>query len=107
MYCTKQKIKFKYYVSGHYSLSCFYLKTPSCLYYKTQVSETGFYLRPQENLLSWAQTREIVPISGDVERIHLRNAVLCNINRTVFLDKNMTMDNVQKHNICTKDYVPF
>jgi hypothetical protein len=25
--------------------------------------------------------------------------VLCNINRTVFLDKDRTMDNVQKYNI--------
>jgi hypothetical protein len=30
----------------------------------------------------------------------LRNVVL-KINRTVFLDKDKTMDNVQKHNICT------
>jgi hypothetical protein len=30
----------------------------------------------------------------------LRNLVFWNINRTVFLDKNRTMDNVQKHNIC-------
>jgi hypothetical protein len=31
----------------------------------------------------------------------LRNVVLCNINRTMFLDKDRTTDNVQKHNICT------
>jgi hypothetical protein len=31
----------------------------------------------------------------------LRNAVYCNINRKVFLDKDRTMDNVQKHNIYT------
>jgi hypothetical protein len=30
----------------------------------------------------------------------LRNAVLCNINRAVLLDKDRTMDNVQKDNIC-------
>jgi hypothetical protein len=30
-----------------------------------------------------------------------RNFVL-KINRTVFLDNDRTMDNVQKHNICTK-----
>jgi hypothetical protein len=30
-----------------------------------------------------------------------RNVVFCNINRTVFLDKDRTIDNVQKHNICT------
>jgi hypothetical protein len=27
---------FKYYVSGHYSAFCFYLKTLSCLYFKIQ-----------------------------------------------------------------------
>jgi hypothetical protein len=31
----------------------------------------------------------------------LRNVVFWKINRTVFLDKERTMDNVQKHNICT------
>jgi hypothetical protein len=31
----------------------------------------------------------------------LRNVVFCNINRTVFLDKDRTMDNVQKHNNST------
>jgi hypothetical protein len=32
----------------------------------------------------------------------LRNAVFPKINRTVFLDKDRTMDDVQKHNICKK-----
>jgi hypothetical protein len=31
----------------------------------------------------------------------LWNVVFCNINRMMFLDKDRTMDNVQKHNICT------
>jgi hypothetical protein len=31
----------------------------------------------------------------------LRNVMFCKINRTVFLDKDRTMDNVQKHNIYT------
>jgi hypothetical protein len=31
----------------------------------------------------------------------LRNVVFWKINRTVFLDKDRTMDSVQKHNICT------
>jgi uncharacterized membrane protein (Fun14 family) len=30
-----------------------------------------------------------------------RNVVFRKINRTAFLDKYRTMDNVQKHNICT------
>jgi hypothetical protein len=37
----------EYYVSGHYASSCLNLKTPSCLYYKTQLSETGSCLRLQ------------------------------------------------------------
>jgi hypothetical protein len=28
--------QYKYYVSGHYPSSCLYLKTPSCLFFKTQ-----------------------------------------------------------------------
>jgi hypothetical protein len=44
-----------------------------------------------ENLLSWAQSVELVPIS----------VVFCNIKRTVFLHKDRMMDNVQKYNICT------
>jgi hypothetical protein len=37
------------------------------------------------------------PVTGIALPFSLR---LWNINRTVFLDKNRTMDNVQKHNIC-------
>jgi hypothetical protein len=33
----------------------------------------------------------------------LRNVMFCNINRTVFLDKDRMMDNVQKHNMYTND----
>jgi hypothetical protein len=40
----------------------FLSKTPSFLYFKYNVSETGFYLRLQD-LLRWAQSIEIVPIS--------------------------------------------
>jgi hypothetical protein len=50
---------YKYYVVGHYSSSYLYLKTTSCLFFKTQRF------------------------------------------RTVFLDKNRTMENFQQHNICT------
>jgi hypothetical protein len=32
--------------------------------------------------------------------------VFCNIKRAVFLDENWTMDNVQKHNICTNVLSP-
>jgi hypothetical protein len=33
-------------------------------------------------------------------KFSLRNVVFCNINMTVFLDKDRMMDNVQKYNIC-------
>jgi hypothetical protein len=29
-------LQYKYYVSEHYPSSCLYLKTPSCLFFKTQ-----------------------------------------------------------------------
>jgi hypothetical protein len=32
----------------------------------------------------------------------IRNVVFCNMNIMVFLDKDRTTDNVQKHNICAK-----
>jgi hypothetical protein len=31
------------------------------------------------------------------------DVVFCNINRTVILDKERTMDSVQQHNICNKE----
>jgi hypothetical protein len=39
--------KYKYYVSGHYSSSCFYLKHRPVYISKHNVSETGFCLRLQ------------------------------------------------------------
>jgi hypothetical protein len=33
---TSFQAKYKYYVSGHYPLSCLYLKTPSCLFFRIQ-----------------------------------------------------------------------
>jgi hypothetical protein len=46
---------------------------------------------------------------GQLSRFHLKtetesslqNDVFWKLNRTVFLDKDRTMDNVQQHNICT------
>jgi hypothetical protein len=49
--------------------------------------------------VDWAQLSRFY-LKTDTES-SLRNVVFCNINRTVFLDKDRTMDNVQKHNICT------
>jgi hypothetical protein len=49
----------KYYISGHYPSSCFYLKH--------NVLETGFSLRLQVDLLSWTQSVELGHIS---EHLH-------------------------------------
>jgi hypothetical protein len=43
----KRKLKYQYYVSGHYPSSCLYLKTVLFIFSKHNVSETGFYLRLQ------------------------------------------------------------
>jgi hypothetical protein len=73
---------FRYCVPGNYPLSCFYFETHN-------VSETGFCLRllveptqlgPIERASPWAEN----PVSE----------TLCVLN------KNRTMDNVQKQNYC-------
>jgi hypothetical protein len=38
------------------------------------------------------------------KRLVYTNNIKCNITRAVFLDKDRTMDNVQKHNICNAQY---
>jgi hypothetical protein len=66
-------------------------KTPSCVYLKTHnVSETGFCLRLQ------VKPTQLGPIDRASPCLSLRKAVFLNKNRTV-LDKNRTIDNVQKH----------
>jgi hypothetical protein len=49
--------------------------------------------------IDWAQLSSFY-LKTETES-SLRNVVFCNTNRTVFLDKDRTMDNFQKHNICT------
>jgi hypothetical protein len=49
--------------------------------------------------IDWAQLSRFY-LKTETE-YSLRNVVLWKINKTVFLDKDRTMDNVQKHNICT------
>jgi hypothetical protein len=100
---------YKCYVPVHYPSSCLYVKTPSCLYYKTtfrRLDSVSF----RWNLLSWAQS-EIGASSIDwaqLSRFYLKTEtkfslrnVFCNRNRRVFLDKGRTIDNIQKYNICT------
>jgi hypothetical protein len=68
---------------------------------KAYVSETGNVSVFRWNLLSWAQSIELVPIFGpeDGDRIQsLKNFVL-NYKQDVVLDENRTMGNVQKHNV--------
>jgi hypothetical protein len=48
--------------------------------------------------IDWAQQSRF-NLKTETE-LGLRNTVFCNINRTVFLDKDRTMDSAQKHNIC-------
>jgi hypothetical protein len=88
---------YKYYVSGHYPSSCLYLKTRYCLFFKTQRFGDRI-LSPSSGLVLWIGTswgftwrRRQNPVSE----------TLCfeKIKRAVFLDKDRTMDNVQKHNI--------
>jgi hypothetical protein len=58
-------ILYKYYVTGHYPSSCFHLKHRPVYISKHNVSETGFSLRLQVNVFSWAQSMELVSIFGD------------------------------------------
>jgi hypothetical protein len=63
---------------------------------KHYVSETGFCLRPQANLLCWAQSIELIPIGI--------NSVLRK-KQDGFLDKDKTMDNVQEHSNHTSNTI--
>jgi hypothetical protein len=73
---------------------------------KQNISETAFCLRLQAkptseigtNSIDWAQLIRFY-LKTEAES-RLRNVVSYNIKRTVFLDKERTMDHVQKHNIC-------
>jgi hypothetical protein len=66
---------------------------------KHNVSETGFCLRLQ---VKHTTQLDLIDRASPYLRSGLRNVVFCKTNRTVFLDKDRTMDNVQKHNIYTK-----
>jgi hypothetical protein len=74
---------FKHYVFGHYPPSCLYLKSVLFIFQNTAFWILDSVSVFRYNLLSWAQMIELVPVSGQI------------------LDKDKTMDNVQKHNICT------
>jgi hypothetical protein len=91
-------------------MSCLYLKHRPVYFSRHDVTEIGFRFALQVNLLSWAQSIELVSVSEDraqVSRFYLktetessfRNVVFWKINRTMFLDKDKMMGNVQKYNI--------
>jgi hypothetical protein len=75
----------KYYVLGPYPSSCLYLETSSCLFFRTQ-HFGDWILSP-----SSGNTYSVGPVS---------ETLFWKINRRVFLDKDRTMDKVQKCNIC-------
>jgi hypothetical protein len=75
------------YVSGHYSSSCFYQKHRPVYISKHSFPETGLYLRLQ------AKPTQLNQI--DRASLYKEDGVL---------NKNRTMDNVQKHNICALKY---
>jgi hypothetical protein len=93
--CLGQKVEntilFKYYISGHYPSSCFYLKHRPVYISKHNVSEAGFCLGLQ------IKPTQVGPIDRASPCLRkesgLWNAVFWNINRT--------MNNAQKRNICT------
>jgi hypothetical protein len=58
-----------------------------------------FGLEIRTSSIEWAQLSRFY-LKTETEP-SLRNVVFWNINRKVFLDKDRTMGNVQKHNICT------
>jgi hypothetical protein len=69
---------------------CLDLYTPSWCWYRCPEIGTSS--------VDWAQLIRFY-LKTETES-SLRNVVFWNINRTVFLDKDRTMENVQKHNIC-------
>jgi hypothetical protein len=81
---------YNYYVFGHYPSSCLCLKTQCYLFFSG--------LEIGTNSIDWAQLSRFY-LKAETES-SLRNVVYWKINRTVFLDKDRTMDNVQKHNSC-------
>jgi hypothetical protein len=79
---------YNYYVLGHNLSSCFF-------YLKQHFR--GWILSPSsgKNLLSWTQSIQLVPVSGeDGERIQ-------SPKHSFKLKRKNRMDNVQKHNNCT------
>jgi hypothetical protein len=79
--------QYKYYVSGHYPSSRFYLKHHPLCISKHNVSESGFSLRLQVKPTSLSPLDGASHTSGDRRQeteSSLRNVVFRNTNRKVF-----------------------
>jgi hypothetical protein len=70
---------------------------------KHNVSETGFCLRLHVKPTQLGPLDRASPYLrlGIETESNLRNIMFWKLNRTVFLDIDWTMDNIQKHNIYT------
>jgi hypothetical protein len=96
--------RFRYFVFGRYSSSCFYLKQRYVCISKHNIVDTGFSPRLQVKPI-WAQSTELDPIFGpeigDGYRIQSPKRCVLKLKQDVVLHKNKTLGNIQKHNICT------
>jgi hypothetical protein len=93
---------------NHHPSACFYLKTPSCLYFKIQLFGDRFCLRLLVKPTKLGPI-DIVPTFGSIRwaqlsRCHLKTETESSLRNVLFLDKDRTMDIVHQHNICT--YLP-
>jgi hypothetical protein len=77
--------QYKYYVAGHYSSPCLYLKTP-------------FLFTFQHTTFRRLDCVSVLPEDGD--RIRSPKRCVLKNNQDGVLDQDKTMDNVQEHNIC-------
>jgi hypothetical protein len=82
-----------YYVFGYYPSSCLYLKCRPVSLSKHNVSETEFCLRHQ------AKPTQLGPVGRAGPYLRTQNTEYS--LRNYIIDKDKTMDNVQKRNIYT------
>jgi hypothetical protein len=90
---AEHMLKYKYYVFGHYPWSCLYLKHCAVYFSKHNISETGVCLHLQ------VKPTQLGPKDGN--RIQSPKGCVLKNKQDGVLDKDKTMDNVQKHSICT------
>jgi hypothetical protein len=99
---------YKYYVSGHYPSSRFYLKHHPVYILKHNVSETGFCLRLHVKPTQLGSIDRAGPEIGtssvdwaQLNRFYMKTETESSLRNVVFSIINKTMANVQKHNICS------